>query len=218
MRINLSATPGSYEQVIVERNIIMLKGVDSLVKKGSIFCAVGAGHLPGDQGLIQLLRKKGYKLRRVQATIEQTPIKEKVEVKSKRNYVYVNEAIGVIANFPSKPFVEELADGTIRLIYREFGQGNTYWLEILPIDGNLSLKDLADIYIASPNASPYSYQRLDDDTELYEGISDAYPEGVHWVRVAQNDQYVLIMKAYGGNKFMNSNRPKNFFNNIWFEY
>lgn len=218
MKVNLSAYPGSYEQLIVERNFVMLKGIDSLIKQGSVFCAVGAGHLSGDQGLIQLLRKKGYKLRKVQATFSDGVVAEKEEVKSKRSYTYLNEEIGLVAKFPGKPLEVNKSDGSKRLIYREYGQGNTYWLEIVPIDENLSLQDQADIFIASPNASPYTYKRFDDDTEMFEGISDAYPEGVHWVRVMQNDQYLLIMKAYGGNKFMNSNRPKNFFNNIWFQY
>jgi uncharacterized protein YbaP (TraB family) len=218
MKVNLSAYPGSYDQLIVERNILMMKGIDSLIRQESVFCAVGAGHLSGDQGLIQLLRKRGFKLRKVQASYSDVPFKEKEEVKSKRTYTYVNEEVGLVAKFPGKPFEEKSADGTITLIYREYGQGNTYWLDILPVGDNLSLQDQADIYIASPNASPYTYQKFEDETELFEGISDTYPEGVHWVRVLQNDKYLLVMKAYGGNKFMNSNRPKNFFNNIWFQY
>jgi uncharacterized protein YbaP (TraB family) len=218
MRVNLSAYPGSYEQLIVERNMIMLKGIDSLVKQGTVFCAVGAGHLSGEQGLIQLLRKKGYKLRKIQATYSDQTIKEKEEVFSKRSYTFVDEVTSIVAKFPGKPMVDKAPDGTISLIYREFGQGNTYWLDIMPRDENLSLQDLADIYIASPNASPYTYKKFEDETEMFEGISDTYPEGVHWVRVMQNEQYVLVMKCYGGNKFMNSNRPKNFFNKIWFQY
>jgi uncharacterized protein YbaP (TraB family) len=218
MRVNLSAYPGSYEQLIVERNAMMVNGIDSLIRQDGTFVAVGAGHLSGEQGLIQLLRKKGYKLRKVQATYGENPIKEKLEVLSKRSYTCVDEQTGIVAKFPGKPLVEKSPDGTISLVYREFGQGNTYWLDILPRDESLSLQDQAEIYIASPNASPYRYKKFEDDTEMFEGISDTYPEGVHWVRVMQNDQYVLIMKAYGGNKFMNSNRPKNFFNNIWFQY
>jgi uncharacterized protein YbaP (TraB family) len=33
------------------------------MKKEPVFVAVGAGHLPGEQGLIALLKKAGYKLR-----------------------------------------------------------------------------------------------------------------------------------------------------------
>jgi uncharacterized protein YbaP (TraB family) len=33
-----------------------------IMKDKSILFAVGAGHLPGDQGVINLLRKKGYKV------------------------------------------------------------------------------------------------------------------------------------------------------------
>jgi hypothetical protein len=62
-----------------------------------------------------------------------------------------------------------------------------------------------------------SHYFLDDGTEVCEGLSDTYPEGPHWIRLIQSDQYLVIMKAYGGNKFMNSNRPKLFFSKVGFE-
>ncbi len=58
---------------------------------------------------------------------------------------------------------------------------------------------------------------LDDGYEVYEGLSDTYPEGLHWVRLVQSDTHLLIIKAYGGNKFMNSNRPRTFFSKVGFE-
>ncbi|MCC6462670.1 MAG: TraB/GumN family protein, partial [Saprospiraceae bacterium] len=52
-----------------ERNLIMLQRIDSILQSGtSLFSAVGAAHLPGDMGLIQLLSQKGYALRPVQFT------------------------------------------------------------------------------------------------------------------------------------------------------
>jgi uncharacterized protein YbaP (TraB family) len=217
MQVNLSVYPGSYDQIIVERNFIMVKGIDSLLKQGSTFCVVGAGHLAGDDGLINLLRKKGYRMRCVEATFSDPPIEEKSKVRSFRTYTYVDDSTGLIANFPGKPYVENRFDGGLSLIYRELGQGNTYVIEVIPSSEELTLKDLADIYIPSPGASPYTYRLFEDGTELYEGIADSYPEGLHWVRVLQNDHVSLVLKAFGGNKFMNSNRPQHFFNNVWFE-
>lgn len=46
--------------VLYNRNDKMCRRIDSLGKIRSTFCAVGAGHLPGDSGVISLLRKKGY--------------------------------------------------------------------------------------------------------------------------------------------------------------
>ncbi len=42
------------------RNVNMVRKMDSLAAIRSCFYAVGAAHLPGDSGMIQLLRSKGY--------------------------------------------------------------------------------------------------------------------------------------------------------------
>lgn len=52
--------------VLYDRNAIMAQGMDSIMKTGnSLFTGVGAAHLPGELGIIELLRKQGYKLRPV---------------------------------------------------------------------------------------------------------------------------------------------------------
>lgn len=48
------------ETFIVKRNQNMADRSVPLMKKGSTFIAVGAAHLPGEDGVIELLRKKGY--------------------------------------------------------------------------------------------------------------------------------------------------------------
>lgn len=45
---------------LVKRNYNMAQRAEPLIKKGSTFIAVGAAHLPGKDGVIELLRKKGY--------------------------------------------------------------------------------------------------------------------------------------------------------------
>jgi uncharacterized protein YbaP (TraB family) len=50
----------SHGLFIVDRNKTMANSIDSLVKKGSLFSAIGAAHLAGKNGVIQLLQKKGY--------------------------------------------------------------------------------------------------------------------------------------------------------------
>ena len=58
---NDTALPKEFNKAfLVDRNIGMAKNFIKIAKKESLFCAVGAAHLPGDKGVIELLRKKGY--------------------------------------------------------------------------------------------------------------------------------------------------------------
>ena len=51
----------AFEQaMIVERNKTMIKSAEPIIDAGSAFIAVGALHLPGPDGLIELLRKAGH--------------------------------------------------------------------------------------------------------------------------------------------------------------
>jgi uncharacterized protein YbaP (TraB family) len=45
-----------------ERNLIMRDRALPLIREGNAFIAVGAAHLPGDQGLVELFRKAGYEV------------------------------------------------------------------------------------------------------------------------------------------------------------
>lgn len=59
-------TPANYHKaLILDRNLVMVKSIDSLARKGSLFAAVGAAHLPGKKGIIELLRDKGYTVKPV---------------------------------------------------------------------------------------------------------------------------------------------------------
>lgn len=52
------------------RNEIMADNIDSIIKNGeSLFSGIGSAHLPGDMGVIELLRRKGYTLRPVTRVI-----------------------------------------------------------------------------------------------------------------------------------------------------
>ncbi len=52
-----------YEDILLKnRNRNWVNQLKEIMKKESVFVAVGAGHLTGDEGLINLLKKQGYKV------------------------------------------------------------------------------------------------------------------------------------------------------------
>lgn len=58
-------SPAFTEKFLYERNVIQANSMDSIMKNNSLFVGVGAAHLPGARGVIEILRKKGYTLRPV---------------------------------------------------------------------------------------------------------------------------------------------------------
>jgi hypothetical protein len=63
----------NFEEVLLyNRNRNWVKKLSTLLKEGSFTIAVGAGHLPGENGVISLLRKAGFTV---------TPVKNEIAKK-----------------------------------------------------------------------------------------------------------------------------------------
>jgi uncharacterized protein YbaP (TraB family) len=57
-----------FEQtIIIKRNQVMADRAEPLLAEGGVFMAVGALHLPGEKGIVELLRAKGYRVDRAAA-------------------------------------------------------------------------------------------------------------------------------------------------------
>ena len=218
MKSNLSVQDQLYEEVIVKRNKLMLEKLTELLKaNASFFCAVGAGHLGGEDGIIQMLRAKGYRVRPVLWSVADQAPAAKLKLKKATEFVYVNEASGLVAKFPGKPFEVDLEDGTKKIIYRELGQGNTFEVDLQVLDPNITQEELASIYINPPTGSNITKKYLDNGSIVFYGLSDTYPEGLNFVQIQFGATHFVVIKCYGGNKFMHSNRPFSFFEKVWFD-
>lgn len=64
------------EKFLYKRNEIQANSIDTILKKSSLFVGVGASHLPGPRGVIELLRQKGYRLRPIKMTDRDAAKKE----------------------------------------------------------------------------------------------------------------------------------------------
>ncbi|HYG51378.1 MAG TPA: TraB/GumN family protein [Flavobacteriales bacterium] len=64
--MNDTTLPASFQTALLtDRNKVMAARIDKIVQEQPTFNAVGAGHLYGNDGVIELLRKKGYTVRPV---------------------------------------------------------------------------------------------------------------------------------------------------------
>lgn len=58
----------AFEQtIILKRNVTMVDRADPILASGGAFMAVGALHLPGREGIVELLRAKGYSVQPVRS-------------------------------------------------------------------------------------------------------------------------------------------------------
>jgi uncharacterized protein len=53
---------GNSDYLLKDRNVNWVKTLPTVMKAGSQFIAVGAGHLPGKDGLLELLKQAGYRV------------------------------------------------------------------------------------------------------------------------------------------------------------
>ncbi|MEM7382088.1 MAG: TraB/GumN family protein, partial [Bacteroidota bacterium] len=75
------------ENMLYIRNRNMAHSLDSVMRIGKVFAGIGAAHLPGEQGVISLLRDKGYNVKPLvsRSTSRGLQLKTKFEEKRKSN-------------------------------------------------------------------------------------------------------------------------------------
>ncbi|WP_291870959.1 TraB/GumN family protein [Maribacter sp.] len=81
------------ENMLHIRNRNMTKSLDSVMQLGKVFAGIGAAHLPGKNGVIDLLQKKGYTVKALtsRAGKKGQHIKTKFEEKIKINTLHTHE-------------------------------------------------------------------------------------------------------------------------------
>ena len=63
LEVLTTSSPAFMEKFLYKRNEIQAASIDTILRRRSLFVGVGAAHLAGKRGVIELLRSKGYTLR-----------------------------------------------------------------------------------------------------------------------------------------------------------
>lgn len=105
----------SFDEVFIRRNIKMASEISRMVKRKSTFIAVGAGHLAGDGGLIDLLRKDGLSLRQVGATWSDKAYKWKKKPVKQAWKKYVAPDHGFSVEFPTVAYPMPIAQSGVTM-------------------------------------------------------------------------------------------------------
>ncbi len=128
----LMNTSDNYQKYLIdERNIIMAVTMDSLMRLRSVFSGIGAAHLPGKDGVIELLRKKGYKVRPVVFSApKDSKLKAKIE-KRKVPLVYTlqfAEDSAFSVQIPGELILTDKSGLTRQYLYSDMGNGCYYYV------------------------------------------------------------------------------------------
>lgn len=210
LKSQLNGIPGAYDALITERNRVMANGLDSLMRKQSVFCAIGSGHLYGQDGVIQLLRSKGFSVRAVKASYSRESFASKQTVASWRNYTVANDTFDFSITLSGKPLEFSSADD-YRFIYQELGQGNTFELIVHKTDNDL--KHYRSEMLDNQRQRPVE-RILGNGMKAVDGMYRDEWKGLQWRRVIIKGERTYILICYGGNKFMHSDRPQKYFDRL----
>ncbi len=207
LKSQFKGAPDAYDELITKRNQVMAKGLDTLIRKKSVFCAIGSGHLYGSDGVLQLLKQKGFQVRPVKATYTNSTLEQKKLVQSWKNYPITDEENSFRMTFGGKPI--ELEDGNKKhYIYQELGQGNTF--ELIIHESEDYLDDNRYNFVENELAQTKE-MTLDAGAVVIEGLVLDLIKGYQWKRFIQFGDVCYELVCYGGNKFMHSDRAGKFF-------
>ncbi len=143
-----------------ERNAIMVRNIDSIMKTGqSLFCGVGAAHLPGDLGMIEGLRQLGYTLRPLKPTITDKAKNEKERLSKLKRALPLNESFSteLFSLMLPAPMYETYADEFLRDFFApELTNGSFYSVSIVSTYAFLSGQSQVD-YVAKVDSLLFEY-------------------------------------------------------------
>lgn len=208
-----------YEELITDRNKVMANGIDTLIQNQRVFCAVGAAHLMGGEGIIPLLREKGYKLRVVNSDFSKKKTSAENELASCRGYLYEDLRFGYSIQFSGKPKVKEEELGSRFVQYQEMGQGNTYSIRTTHYETIDDLERVAADFFKNDQLEVREYKKIElsNGVIVHEGkIIEQYGQ-VYWMRSFHKNEILYLVFCTGGHRFVNSNRPQKYFESFEFK-
>lgn len=133
---------GFYEYFLYQRNHIHANEIEKLLQKNlAVFAAVGAMHLPGKRGVIELLRAKGYTLKPINMGIQTSKQRETInKLKITRNLQeqYAADSLYSV-QVPGKLYNFSVAGASVnnQWVHADFGNGAYYMITRVATQGML---------------------------------------------------------------------------------
>jgi uncharacterized protein YbaP (TraB family) len=188
------------DMMFLRRNIKMARRMDSLAHVRSMFFSVGAAHLPGDSGVINLLKQQGYKVEPIFSSKKVDPLKYASKLDNIPWIDVEDEKKAYKIQMPGKPSDLNMFDGAIKMKFyvdittlTYFMSGSTFTQE------NVDLNKVMAKFSENTDGEVLSQKTIQkDNAKAVEGVvhTDGYYYKVQYI-VRDNTVYMLIA---GGDK------------------
>ncbi|MEO6404338.1 MAG: TraB/GumN family protein [Ferruginibacter sp.] len=221
----MEKSPAFREKFLYKRNEIQANAIDSIIKTTSLFAGVGAAHLPGDRGVIAMLRSKGYKLRPVKMSDRDARQKDEInqlKVPVKFAVQYADDGMYNVA-VPGELYkINNDALPLDRVQYADMGNGAYYM--VTRVKTNASILGTAEEEIRQ-NIDSLLYENIPGKiltkkkiiTDGYTGfdLTNRTRRGdLQRYQVFNTPFEVLIFKMSGKNDYVNGAEANKFFSSI----
>lgn len=224
----LTSSKNMQRYLINDRNVFFVNTIDSVIRTKSLFSGVGAAHLPGEDGMIELLRKKGY-------TVEPVMPRNSKKSDNTRDQLDAKlKPVTFVKQFVPDSVFSVMVPGALTQIVdlenvkyyinADMVNGNFYTLVRLKYAGPLSgisplqmqqrVDSMLFEYIpgkitSKKEISNGPYKGLDILNKTRRGDEQHY-------QIFFTDMEVVLFKLGGKQKYVSGNEAKQFFNSIQF--
>lgn len=216
------------EYFLYERNKIHANGIDKIIANGqTIFAAVGAAHLPGNRGVIELLRAKGYRLRPIFMGIKVSNQRDEINkikipvtfaTQKADDNLFTVDVPGKLHNFKGSNI--GLSDN--QWVYADFSNGAYYMVTRVPTNNFLWGKTSDDVYkkidsLLYENIPGKILERTPIINNGYKGfniVNKTKKGDLQRYNIIVTPLELLVFKMSGFEEYVSGNEGNQFFNSI----
>jgi uncharacterized protein YbaP (TraB family) len=212
------------EKFLYGRNEIQANAIDSIIKKESLFVAVGAAHLPGKRGVIEMLRRKGYTLRPVSMTDRDAAQRDRIDrIKVPVQMQEINSGDGFIRlRVPGKLFRRAEVSFNESWQYADMENGAYYMLSRIKLHpgqtgetvtlvtrktDSLLYEYIPGKILQKKNITVNGYHGLDITNKTRRGDIQRY-------HIIYTPTEVLVFKMSGNEDYVSGREAEEFFSSI----
>ncbi len=215
------------EKFLYKRNEIQAYSIDTILKKNSLFVGVGAAHLPGERGVIELLRKMGYTLRPIKMNNREVAQKEKIDqLKVPVQFIVQRSEDGFLeVSAPGKLYQlgnEYMRTGFDQMQYSDMANGVYYLITRVKTHAAFQGLSESDVY---NKVDSLLYENIPGKIISKKAIEDNGYKGLEVTNKTKRGMFqryqifvtpfeVIIFKMSGNEGYMKSNEAAQFFSSI----